>query len=188
MVGSLDVQALYPSLDQDKAAELVSQLVLESRAKLPSVNYRCVQTYVAINLSELEVKARGLKGLVPDCLWKRGRRPGPTTTELSSKIPEGLQEPPDSKWEPTDPDSDLTDHQRRVLLSEAVRVAVKVVFGNHVYQFCGVLYQQSEGGPIGLRLTSVVAQVVMDRWPPSSYASWTDLDGSCGRPSSMWTM
>ena len=90
MVGSLDVKALYPSLDQDHAADLVAQHVLESKARLPSVNYRCVQTFVASNLSEEEVKSRGLVDLVPGCLKKGGNRPGPRTLELSTKIPEGV--------------------------------------------------------------------------------------------------
>ena len=95
--------------------------------------------------------------LLPRRHWKKGQRPGPTTPELSAKIPEGKMEPPDSKWESMDPDRDLTDTQKRQLLARAVKTAVKLVFANHVYQFCGVLYLQLAGGPIGLRLTSIVA-------------------------------
>ena len=36
--------------------------------------------------------------------------------------------------------------------------------GNHVYIFDGQAYLQTEGGVIGLRLTGLVARVVMDRW------------------------
>ena len=35
MVGSLDVKALYPSLDQDHAADLVSQHVLRVESQAP---------------------------------------------------------------------------------------------------------------------------------------------------------
>ena len=164
MVGSLDVKSLYPSLDQDHAAELVSQLVLESKASLKGVNYRCVQTFIASNLTEKEVEDQGLQHLLPEQLHKKGRKPGPTTPELSCKITDDQKEPPWSKWEPTNPDRDLSDTQKRQLLAKAVKIAVKVVFGNHVYQLCGVLYLQLAGGPIGLRLTSIVARVVMDKW------------------------
>ena len=45
-----------------------------------------------------------------------------------------------------------------------VRLAVLTVFKHHTYQFNGVYYRQDGGGPIGLRLTSIVAWIVMDRW------------------------
>ena len=61
----------------------------------------------------------------------------------------------------TNPEHDLSDMQKRTLLA---KVAIKSVFANHVYRFMGVTYLQLEGGPIGLRLTSVVARVVMDHW------------------------
>ena len=167
MVGSLDVQALYPSLDQDHAAELVSQMVHDSKARLTGINYRCVQTFVASNMTEKEVEDQGFVEVLLARLKKGGNRPGPRTLELRTKIPEGKEEPPGSKWEETNPDKDLTEQQRRQILSEAVRLAVKIVFSNHVYQFCGVLYRQLAGGPIGLRLTSIVARVVMDGWSRS---------------------
>ena len=36
--------------------------------------------------------------------------------------------------------------------------------GNHIYMFDGQAYLQTKGGAIGLRLTGLVARVVMDRW------------------------
>ena len=156
MVGSLDVRALYPSMDQDNSAEVVAQMVEETGVGFSSVNYHCVQTFVASNLTEEEVKSRGLTGLVPDRLSSMGHRPGSTTPELSAKIPKVACLPPQelSKWKPTDPDKDLDEAQQRHLLAQA----------NHVYQFCGVKYRQTAGGPIGLCLTSLVAHIVMDRW------------------------
>ena len=45
-----------------------------------------------------------------------------------------------------------------------VKVAVKTTFRNHLYQFEGKSYIQAKGGSIGLRLTGVVAKLVMGYW------------------------
>ena len=163
MVGSLDVKALYPSLDQDAAAEVVAQLVYESEVRFNGINWRCVQTFLASNHTEEELKQQGIAHLIPDRVFSLGRRPGPTTPELSMKIPQDKEMPPYSKWKSTDIRT-LTSQQKKLLLTRAVKTAVKVIFKNHVYQFGGVYYLQVSGGPIGLRLTSVVARIVMDRW------------------------
>ena len=163
MVGSLDVKALYPSLDQDAAAEVVAQLVYESEVRFNGINWRCVQTFLASNHTQEELKQQGIAHLIPDRVFSLVRRPGPTTPELSMKIPQDKEMPPYSKWKSTDIRT-LTSQQKKILLSRAVKTAVKVIFKNHVYQFGGVYYLQVSGGPIGLRLTSVVARIVMDRW------------------------
>ena len=84
MVGSLDVKGLYPSLDQDGAAEAVAQFVLESPVELPGIDWRHAQIFVASNMSVDELK-RGVLKLVPRRLKRKGNRPGPTTTELRQK-------------------------------------------------------------------------------------------------------
>ena len=167
MVGSLDVAALYPSLDQEASSEIVAQLVKETPIKFTNVNYRCIQTFLASHYDEDELKAQGILHLVPQRVHKGGRRPGPTTTELGMKFAKDSKVHTQSKWKMSDPELDLTASERRLLLSRVVKTVVKVVFANHVYQFAGVIYIQLEGGPIGLRLTSLVARIVMDRWSRS---------------------
>ena len=88
MVGSLDVKSLYPSLDQEGAAEMVSQLVLRSRMKFPGVDYRAAQVYLASTLDEEMIKKESLQKLLPARMHRKGKRPGATTDELSVKLPE----------------------------------------------------------------------------------------------------
>ena len=45
-----------------------------------------------------------------------------------------------------------------------LEVAIKATFKNHVYVYRNYLYRQRKGGAIGLRLTEIVARIVMDRW------------------------
>ena len=58
----------------------------------------------------------------------------------------------------------LTEPQKKRVLAAVVQIVVLVVFQNHCYKFKGRTYRQSRGGAIGLRLTSLVARIVMDAW------------------------
>ena len=49
-------------------------------------------------------------------------------------------------------------------VANVLEIAICSMFSNHVYRYGGRIYKQTKGGPIGLRLTGVVARVVMDRW------------------------
>ena len=170
MVGSLDVKSLYPSLDQEGAAEMVGDLVLGSSVNITGVDFRAAQVFLASNLDEDGVKKEGLVGLVPGRVARRGNRPGPRTSELSAKTvapgscSDTVQTPQMTRWRMTNLMVDLDESQRRFILSKVVKIAVLRVFQNHVYKFNGMTYLQLAGGPIGLRLTSTVARVVMDRW------------------------
>ena len=51
-----------------------------------------------------------------------------------------------------------------MLLARAVAIGVKAVFRNHLYQFAGKTYRQSNGAPIGVRLSCAVARLIMNTW------------------------
>ena len=85
MVGSLDFASLYPSIDQEQAAEMVSRTIQESPVKMEGVNLRCLHVYLSSNLTEKQVIREDLKDVVPDRARKGGKRPGPTTDELGRK-------------------------------------------------------------------------------------------------------
>ena len=186
VVGSLDVQALYPSLDQEQAAEAVSRFVLRSKTKITGVNWRLSQVFLASNLTPGEIKQEGLTGLLPDRRKRKGNRPGGTTSELAMKIPmderevEGMgdqveeeeQHEPDfpgedvwgsgggcspsgpgvaplpsgsktesrTKWKQTDV-SGLTEENKRLIIAKVLKVAVRIIFKNHMYQFAGRTYR-----------------------------------------------
>ena len=140
MVGSLHVCALYPSLHQSEAAQLAANLVLDSPTAIEGVCYRSAQVFLASNMSTAELRKEGIVHLVPGCRCNRGCRPGPTTVKLSTKFSPGPQTQPEaesSKWAPTNPDMDLTDGEKRLLVSKLIKKSVENVFANHLYQFWG---------------------------------------------------
>ena len=115
-------------------------------------------------MEEDEIKAEGLTEILPKRRNKGGKRPGSTTRELTWKLKQGEEAPCPGLWASTNPDEQLDKRQKRTLLPTTVRLLIILIFSNHIYQFEGIDYQQLLGGSIGLRLTSVVARVVMDRW------------------------
>ena len=137
--------------------------------KIGDIDYRSAQVYLASTLNESEVKSRGLKHLLPRRLHKRGHKPGPTTDELRMKHrnprkTNDNEQQQKTKWDNNNPPELMTDKDRRRLLAATVALGVEVVFSHHIYKFRGICYKQLEGGPIGLRLTSLVARLVMDAW------------------------
>ena len=53
---------------------------------------------------------------------------------------------------------------KRKLVTEALRIVLLVLLQTHTYEFAGNLKLQKKGGPIGMELTGVVAQVFMVWW------------------------
>lgn len=47
---------------------------------------------------------------------------------------------------------------------EAFKTVLLFILENHVYGFNGEIKKQSKGGPIGLELTGVLAQIFMVWW------------------------
>ena len=52
----------------------------------------------------------------------------------------------------------------RLLMAAAIRIGVLAVFEMHVYAFGGHEFKQSDGGPIGLRFTGVLARIRVNHW------------------------
>ena len=52
----------------------------------------------------------------------------------------------------------------RKMLTEAMRVVLLFIMQNHIYTFADEIKLQSRGGPIGLQLTGVLAQLFMVWW------------------------
>ena len=167
MAGSLDVRALYPSLDQDLASEAVAEFIRRSKVEMKGIDYREVQVFLASNLDEHEQKRERIKHLLPRRTKRMGRRPGPTTLELRQKDPDPAKQSSRTKeslWMESDPDNKLTEQEKRLLFSIVIKTAIRLIFKHHLYVFAGEARRQTKGGPIGLRLTSLVARIVMDGW------------------------
>ena len=55
----------------------------------------------------------------------------------------------------------LSDEDKKKLITAVLKVATQTMFRKHYYNFGGKMYRQSQGGPIGLRGTCVIAHFIM---------------------------
>ena len=157
IVGSLDVKALYPSLDVDFTAEIVSQAFFDSDFNVEGVNGAELGLYLSLNLTENELNELDLLKYCPTRKSKLGRPPtitGCATDNDSSK-----------RFKPWILSSERPDKITiKRMLSHALKIAIKLIMNNHIYQFGNTIKKQSKGGPIGLELTGELANIFMCWW------------------------
>ena len=67
-----------------------------------------------------------------------------------------------TKWKPTE--REYSTKEKRRIIAKVLETAIRTTFKNHIYAFKNRTYQQVSGGVIGLRLTGVVARILMDEW------------------------
>ena len=79
----------------------------------------------------------------------------------SRQDPEPPQTNMDQDWQYT---GEITPEGKRTILGKVLEIVVCTTFSNHIYLFHNSLFLQRKGGPIGLRLTGVVARIVIDTW------------------------
>ena len=56
---------------------------------------------------------------------------------------------------------DLDDNLRKKMVATMIGQMVKAIMNNHLYSAAGKLYRQVKGGPIGLKLTTILAECLM---------------------------
>ena len=85
MVGSLDVTALYPSIDTDQAADICRDKVLESDMVFDGIDYRWALVYLALTCTNRDKVDNNLQDVIPRRLRKQGSRPTVLTAEVDEK-------------------------------------------------------------------------------------------------------
>ena len=59
------------------------------------------------------------------------------------------------------PKKQADEYTKRLMLREALHVALSVTMKNHAYAFNNEIKKQTKAGPIRLKLTGVLAQIFM---------------------------
>ena len=159
VVGSLDVKALYPSIDVNFAAEVVAEELYRSDVKVSeeSLDTEELGLYLVLNEDERELDRIGIREYCPTRISSRGRKPNVTGQANSS------QERRSKIWRPPEnPNPDERALKR--MLCKALAIGIKKVMEAHVYKFDGKIRKQKKGGAIGLEMTGELAGVFMMWW------------------------
>ena len=154
-----DVIGLFPAMQEVRTGGTVVTQSMKNDMANKGLEYMEIARYCAINrhlcgdLSEVE-------NVLPwRTKWgKGGKKPGMQNEEVKGKK-KNLQ----NVWT-FPPKAKPTDHQKKVLAARMGEIGVRVVWRNLMFQFGGHTYLQSEGGPIGARLTMACARLVMQDW------------------------
>ena len=155
--GSLDIVALYPSLDIPRCAEVVTEMMYRSEIKIKNIKWKEVMLYIRFMWTDEQIEDKGLLEYIPKRRTPRGRPP--TFLASGSALNEEQRFKP-WVWGPKEPDGD--DEKRMV--SIAIGIMVTQTITNHAYQHNNQIYKQEEGGAIGLELVGVIANIYMCWW------------------------
>ena len=147
-----DVRSLFPSLQNVEAARLTRLAVLKSKVQFNDIDYHKALRYISIVGGNELIDRAGLWRVRP--IWKGGRPDLITVGGDASRD--------ETNW--CDSRHDIMEHEKRMIIATAMEIGVNVAMSTHVYVFCGRLYLQWAGGPIGLRITACLAALIMKLW------------------------
>ena len=157
VVGSLDVDALYPSLDIGLCAEVVCRKLFESDIQFVGLAWREIALYLRYHMSEEALVENGYDKFCPHRKSNRGE--GPLFHASGSNMDEEARFGP---WRfPLDVPDVVTT--RRMFCS-AIQLMIVKTMSLHDFRFDGKVYRQRRGGSIGLDLTGVISDIYMCEW------------------------
>ena len=157
VVGSLDVKALYPSLDLDFTIDKVAEEFYESEVKIEGVDYEEMGLYLSLNRDERYLRERNILDHCPRRKSKYGAPPKITGSGINVS-----KEARFKAWlkpeHPPDPE------KQRIMLKESLKIVLTTLMKNHIYDFKKEMRLQKEGGAIGMDITGELAKVFMTWW------------------------
>ena len=157
LVGSADVKALYPSLEIEHTAQIVSEEFYNSEYEAKEINKRELSLYLALNLKATEIEKLNLEKYCHKRQSNKGAPPKITGCAIDNNIA--------NRYKPwIEPESEPDEDTTKKMLSIALKIAILFIMKNHIYSINGTLKKQSQGGPIGLELTGDIAQICMVWW------------------------
>ena len=114
--------------------------------------------YLAIHLSQEEIRNNNLKSVIPKKVKTGGRKVG------MAFLDSDLDREGNEKWDWKGKRKEPSSLQKKRMVTKAMEIAVITIMDHHLYQFDGKVFRQKEGGPIGLEITGVLARLVMLWW------------------------
>jgi hypothetical protein len=185
IIGS-DAVSLYPSITKLESSDEVARAVMETDLRWEGVDWKEAVRFIVLGRDDAWCRSSKLARVLPHRRYRKGTRPG-----FTGSGPLGAEAGDEKQWD-FGPSPALTEVDKKMVMSEVLRLATEIMFETHLYNFNGKSYKQREGGPIGLRSTCALSRVVMGRWD----MKWNDRmtannivvedDGRLGRGGLKW--
>ena len=129
---SMDVKALYPSLNIKEVASTIARIYQEGEFAIEGVDWEEATKYIAMVLTPDEIERLGFSEIVQERKHKRGRAPGITTPEvrqyLNSAVPEERSVFKKPKRIPN------REEKKRVM-AKCIEIMTIACMSNHMYNF-----------------------------------------------------
>ena len=157
IVGSMDVKALYPSIDIKFSVEKCEQLLCESDIEFRHIDVDELGLFLSLTSIKEELE---MKDIYRYCPTRANKDRAPTLTSS------GTNKSVKKRWSgwtkgKEKPDSD-TEIKRMVAL--ALARSLEATLNNHIFCFENKLYRQTKGGAIGVGIAGDVANLFMVWW------------------------
>ena len=149
---SMDVKALYPSMEWEEITTAVKELIENSQDEVKNVDYEEIAKYLAVTTDKEILEKEGLDEYIPKRKITTGRKI--TIAYLCNKNN-------DDKWQKA---RQPGKKEKKKMVALAVAEGVRACMSNHTYRVGDTTFQQQAGGPIGLELTGAVSRAFMHRW------------------------
>ena len=157
VVGSMDVEALYPSIDVEFAVEKCCELIYDSDLQFENVDTEELGLFLKLIVPDEELKRHNIHQFCPLKKSKRGRPPTITSS--------GIDKNADKRWGPWNRPGNIPgENETRRMLVTAIGASIKATLQNHIFRFNSKLYRQLEGGAIGVALAGEIANLFMVWW------------------------
>ena len=159
VVFSMDVVAMFPSLQHEGVARTCRDEFLESDLDIEDVDTEALGLYLAILYQDRreELVDLGLDQVVQRRRHHKARKILITTEEVLEPGERTVSKFLSREQVPT-------REQERLMLALALEQGILATFGQHYYSFGQEVKLQREGGPIGLKISGAVGKVAMLAW------------------------
>ena len=149
VIFSMDVEAMFPNLHRETVAKVAASEFLQSDLEV-EVDKKELSLYLAILFQGRTqvLEDLGLGEVVQKRRYPRARAVLITMDEVLSRREEGEQV---GKF--LDQEREPTKEEQRLMFSLALQEAVEACMSHHMYSLGEETLLQSDGGPIGLKLS-----------------------------------
>ena len=152
----LDVVGLFPAMKEKNSGRILREQSAKNPLIVKGFKWKEGARYIRIH-KHLTGDLRKVSKFLP---WRRktgGVEPGITNEEVTK-----LDGDVEKQW--VFPRCTPTVQEEKELIARCAEIATRTIFQNFSYKFAGKVYLQTDGGPIGARVTMCLARIVMHDW------------------------
>ena len=157
IIGSMDVKALYPSINVDFAVERCLEIIKESDTEFNNIDTDELGLFIALTSTKENPVPTAVQNLCPTREKSQGK-PTLTGTVLGKSYGSRW-----SGWRKCDKQP-FSTQQIHEMVTFALGTTLRTVLKNHIYTFNNKCYKQLEGGAIGVAIAGDVAVLFMSWW------------------------